>query len=48
MEKKLTQEELIEYEKKQLNGPFKNYYKWFMNLTGKKPLSEKAKPKDKK
>lgn len=46
--KKMTKEELIEYEKKQLNGPFKNYYKWFMNLTGKKPLSEKAKPKDKK
>lgn len=47
---KMTREELIEYENERLNdeGLKGNYFRTFMKLTGKKPLSEKAKPKDKK
>ena len=43
--KKMTREELIEYENKRLNdkGIKGKYYRAFMKLTGKKPLSEKAK-----
>lgn len=42
---KMTREELIEYENERLNddGIKGKYYKTFMKLTGKKPLSEKAK-----
>ncbi len=43
--KKMNKEELIQYEKERLenDGPKGTYYKTFMKLTGKKPLSEKAK-----
>lgn len=42
--KKMTREELIEYEDKRLNdkGIKGDYYRTFMKLTGKKPLSAKA------
>lgn len=42
---KMTREELIEYENKRLNDDSikGDYYRTFMKLTGKKPLSEKAK-----
>lgn len=42
---KMTREELIEYEDKRLNDDSLkgDYYRTFMKLTGKKPLSEKAK-----
>ncbi len=42
---KMTREELIEYEDKRLNDDSikGDYYRTFMKLTGKKPLSEKAK-----
>lgn len=42
---KMTREELIEYEDKRLNDDSLkgDYYRGFMKLTGKKPLSEKAK-----
>ncbi|MCD8024301.1 MAG: hypothetical protein LUE64_02070 [Candidatus Gastranaerophilales bacterium] len=43
--KKMTREELIEYENERINddGLRGRYYRAFMKLTGKKPLSEKAK-----
>ena len=42
---KMTREELIEYEDKRLNDDSikGDYYRTFMKITGKKPLSEKAK-----
>lgn len=42
---KMTRDELIEYEQKRLNdqGIKGDYYRAFMKLTGKKPLSEKVK-----
>ncbi len=45
---KMTRDELIEYEKERLNdtGLKGKYYRSFMKLTGKKPLSEKASKKN--
>ena len=45
--KRMNREQLIEYENKRLNdkGPKGTYYRIFMKLTGKKPLSEKANTK---
>ena len=45
--KRMNREQLIEYENKRLNdkGPKGTYYRAFMKLTGKKPLSEKASKK---
>ena len=45
--KRMNREQLIEYENKRLNdkGPKGAYYRAFMKLTGKKPLSEKANKK---
>ena len=42
---KMTRDELIEYEQTRLNDPGLkgDYYRAFMKITGKKPLSEKAK-----
>lgn len=42
---KMNKDELIEYENKRLNDPGikGDYYRWFMKVTGKKPISEKAK-----
>ncbi len=42
---KMSRDELIQYENERLNddGLKGNYYRAFMKLTGKKPLSEKAK-----